>query len=117
MGKVVEITIDLTKPNSKPEIETFEITKRGVQHIYCKSGLWGNTGRRFFIPNMNKVKYRGTLKYSYRYRTEETDYAAIAKSKETADAVSQIIRYLTSDINCYQERLRSAGEYYRRNEQ
>ena len=109
MGRVVEITIDLSNPNG-PKIETFEITKVCERHIYAKS-IWGQ-GRCFFIPNMNEVKYRGLLKYTYRYRTEETDYVAIVESTKTAEAIKAIVRYLTNDINCYQRRLKSCADYY-----
>lgn len=112
MGSVVEITIDLTKPNGKIKIETFEITKKGERYIYCKGGPWGNTERRFFIPHMNEVKYRGILKYTYRYQTEKTRYDAIVESEKTADVIRRIIRYLRNDVNIYQKRLENVGRYY-----
>ena len=112
MSKVVEITIDLTNPNCKPRIETFEITKVGEMNIYCKgNGVWEH-GRRFYIPNMNAVYYRGFLKYTYRYQTEETDYVQIVESPKTADAIKLITGYLTSDLACYQSRLDGNLKYY-----
>ena len=74
MSQVVEITIDLTNPGNRPRIETFGIINTGRRHIYCKCG---DVGRRFLISDMNEVKYRGFLKYAYRYRTEESDYRKI----------------------------------------
>ena len=115
MGQIVEITIDLTNPNCKPRIEAFEITKIGEMYIYCKGNTALETGRRFFIPNMNEVKYRGFLKYTYRYRTEETDYRRIMESRETADAVKRIVRSLTDNLKCYQRMLDGNIEYCRRN--
>lgn len=79
MSQVVEITIDLMNPNCKPRIETFGIVKTGERNIYCRSG---DVGRRFFIPNMNEVKYRGFLQYSYRYQTDKTDYREIVESEK-----------------------------------
>ena len=116
MSQVVEITIDLTNPNSKPRIEAFEITKTGERNIYCKGISGGDAGRRFFIPNMNEVKYRGFLKYTYRYQTEETDYATIVESKETADAIKDILKSLTGDLKFYRRRLEKAADYYGRND-
>ena len=115
MSQIVEITMDLTNPNCKPRIEAFEITKTGEKNIYCKGGPWGNTGRRFYIPNMNEVKYRGFLKYTYRYQTEETDYGKIMESGETEEALKGIMEYLTGDLKCYQRRLDGHTEYCRRN--
>ena len=112
MSQVVEITIDLLNPNCKPMIETFGITKVGEKNIYCKGGPWGETGRRFFIPNMNEVKYRGHLKYTYRYQTERTDYREIEESEETSHAINEIVKYLGSDLKCYQKRLEATEEYY-----
>lgn len=109
MSQVVEITIDLTNINCKPQIETFEITKTGERNIYCKSG---EVGRRFFIPNMDTVVYRGFLKYAYRYRTEETDYREIIESMETAGAINEISKRLTSDLKRFKDRLTSAIKYY-----
>lgn len=111
MSQVVEITIDLTNPSCKPRIETFGIVKTGERNIYCKSG---DVGRRFFIPYMNEVKYRGFLQYSYRYQTEETDYREIVESEKTSGAVNEIVKYLESDLRCYQKRLEAAEEYYQR---
>lgn len=116
MSQVVEITIDLTNPNCKPRIEAFEITKVGEMNIYCKgNGVWEH-GRRFYIPNMNAVNYRGSLKYTYRYQTEETDYVQIVESPKTADAIKLITGYLTSDLECYQRRLDGNLKYYQQAE-
>lgn len=109
MSQVVEITIDLTNPNCKPRIETFGVVKTGERNIYCREG---DIGRRFFIPNMNEVKYRGFLKYSYRYQTEETEYREIVESEETSNAINEIVKYLEGDLNCYQKRLEASEEYY-----
>lgn len=109
MSQIVEITIDLTNPNCKPRIETWGITKIGERNIYCKSG---DVGRRFFIPNMNEVKYRGFLNYTYRYQTEETDYREIVESEETSGAINEIVKFLESDLRRYQKNLEAAEEYY-----
>lgn len=111
MSQVVEITIDLTNPSCKPQIETFGVVKTGERNIYCRSG---DVGRRFFIPNMNEVKYRGFLQYSYRYQTDETDYREIVESEKTSEAVNEIVKFLKSDLKCYQIRLELAEEYYER---
>jgi hypothetical protein len=108
VSQIVEITMDLTNPNCKPRIEAFEITKITEKNIYCE-------GRRFYIPNMNEVKYRGFLKYTYRYQTEETDYRKIMESGETEEALKGIMKYLTGDLKCYQRRLDGHIEYCRRN--
>lgn len=115
MSQIVEITMDLTNPNCKPRIETFEVTKRIGKNIYCKGGPFGDTGRRFHIPNMNEAKYRGFLKYTYRYQTEETDYRKITESRETEDALKRIMKSLAEDLKCYQYRLEGHMEYCRRN--
>lgn len=112
MSHVVEITIDLTSVNSKPHIQAFKVVKTGERNIYCKGGAWGDHGRRFFIPHMNEVRYRSILKYTYRYLTEESDYAIIAESKETIDAVKSILRALEDDMKCYQFNLEKNKERY-----
>ncbi|NBJ93220.1 hypothetical protein [Parablautia muri] len=109
MSQVVEITIDLTNPNRNSMIETFGVVKTGERNIYCKAG---DIGRRFFIPNMNEVKYRGFLNYSYRYQTEDTDYREIIESEKTSNAISEIVKYLEKDLNRYQRRLEASDEYY-----
>lgn len=111
MSHVVEITIDLTSSNSKPYIQAFKVVKTGERNIYCKGGAWGNHGRRFFIPHMNEVRYRGILKYTYRYLTEESDYAIMVESKETVDAIKSIVRVLEGDVKCYQFNLKKNKEY------
>lgn len=115
MSQIVEITMDLTNPNCKPRIETFDVTKITEKRIYGKGGPWGNVVRIFYIPNMNEVKYRSFLKYTYRYQTEETDYRKIMESRETEEALKGIIEYLTGDLKCYQRRLDGHTEYCRRN--
>lgn len=109
MSQVVEITIDLTNQNCNPRIETFGVVKIGERNIYCKVG---GVGRRFYIPNMNDVKYRGFLNYSYRYQTDETDYREIIESKRTSHAISEIVKCLKKDLNRYQRRLEASDEYY-----
>lgn len=116
MSQVVEITIDLMNPNCKPRIEAFEITKVGEMNIYCEGNSVWDHGRRFYIPNMNIVKYRSFLKYTYRYQTEETDYAKIVESEKTADAIKLITGSLTSDLKCYQSRLEGNVKYYQQAE-
>lgn len=115
MSHIVEITIDLTSSNNKPHIQAFKVTKTGEKNIYCKGEMWGNHGRRFFIPHMNEVRYRGTLKYTYCYQTEETDYAIMAESKETADAIKSIMKSLEDDIKQYQFRLEKNKDYFGKN--
>lgn len=63
---------------------------------------------------MNEVKYRGFLQYSYRYQTDETDYREIVESEKTSEAVNEIVKFLKSDLKCYQIRLELAEEYYQR---
>ena len=109
MRQVLEITIDLTNPNYKPKIETFGVVKTGDRNIYCREG---DIGRRFYIPNMNEVKYRGFLNYTYRYQTDETDYRKIVESEETLNAINKIVKYLKGDLNCYQKGLEAAEECY-----
>lgn len=111
MSQVVEITIDLTNVNCKPRIETFGIFKTGERNIYCRAG---DIGRRFFIPNMNEVKYRGTLKYSYCYKTEEMDYSEIVESQKTSDVINEIVKSLERDLRRYQKNLEAAEEFYER---
>lgn len=111
MSQVVEITIDLTDLNFKPRIETFGVVKAGERNIYCRAG---DVGRRFFIPNMNDVKYRGNLKYSYCYQTEETDYREIVESRKTSDAINEIVKSLERDLRRYQKNLKEAEEFYKR---
>ncbi len=64
---------------------------------------------------MNEVKYRGFLKYTYRYQTEETDYGKIMESGETEDAIRRIMNCLIDDLKCYQRRLEGHMEYCHRN--
>lgn len=64
---------------------------------------------------MNEVRYRGTLKYTYCYQTEETDYAIMAESKETADAVKSIVKVIEDDIRNYQFRLEKNKNYFTKN--
>ncbi len=111
MKQVVEITIDLTDSNCKPRIEAFEITKVGERNIYCKGNGAYDHGRRFFIPHMDDVRYRGFLKYAYRYQTRETDYVKIMESVETADALNKILSYVKSDMDLFNKRLERNVEY------
>jgi hypothetical protein len=111
MSQVVEITIDLRDSNCKPRIETFGVVKTGERNIYCRAG---DIGRRFFIPNMNEAKYRGFLKYSYSYQTDETDYREIVESEKTSNAINEIVKFLESELRCYQKRLEAAEEFYER---
>lgn len=111
MKQVVEITIDLTDSNCKPRIEAFEITKVGERNIYCKGKKVYEHGRRFFIPHLDEVRYRGFLKYTYRYQTRETDYVKIMESVETADALNKILSYLKSDMALFNKRLERNMEY------
>lgn len=111
MKRVVEITIDLTDSNCKPRIEAFGITKVGERNIYCKGKKVYEHGRRFFIPHLNEVRYRGFLKYTYRYQTMETDYVKIMESVETADALNKILSYLKSDMALFNKRMERNMEY------
>jgi hypothetical protein len=110
MKKVVEVTIDVTSNKHQPEIDIYDVSLE-TETNYHTPHNW-NGSRRFYKPNMNQVMYRKTLKYTYRYITEE-DKDKILSSEKLRQVVNILSKTMQGSLDHYQKTLDMAKNPYK----
>jgi hypothetical protein len=107
----VEFKFNLTNPNQKPYIESWEVCKETERYYYCKAKGTHSSGRRFFKPNMDQVKYHKLLQYTYSCATDMS-YEEFINTYTAKDIIRRIYCYLAGDLHHYNQVLNGIKDYY-----
>jgi len=109
--RVIEFKFNLTNPNQKPYIESWEVSKESERYYHCKPKGVYTGGRRFFKPNMEQVKYHRLLQYTYFCVTDMSDEEFL-NTYTAKDIIRKIYNYLNSDLKYYNQVLNGIKNYY-----
>jgi hypothetical protein len=112
--KVVEIIFNLTNPNEKPYIESWEVSKETERYYYCKAKGSYSSGRRFFKPSMEKGLYHRLLQYKYATVTD-LDVEEFLNTEEAKNIILNLYNYLNGEIKYYTKVLNGIKSYYAKN--
>jgi hypothetical protein len=102
---------NLTNPNEKPSIESWEVTKETERYYYCKAKGCYSSGRRFFKQNMEEIKYHRLLQYKYTTLTGLSEHDFL-NTEESKDIMRNLYNYLSSELNYYNKVLDGIKGYY-----
>ena len=113
--KVIEITIDLTNPNQKPDIRYWEVTKETENYLHSKAKYDWEHGRRFYKKSLDQIHYPKKLVYTYQFLIKLEDYREIDKSEKMEKAMYELKKKIDEDLNYYQAHTKGIFDYYLKN--